>query len=153
VANTWPKITARDVYAMVRNGKERKNCDFSSVAATFEKAITYVFAGRLIRNAEVNRPSFLEVSAGRRLYRWRKRAQPSLSWLTPAQTGDICLLLLRARTALGFSWALFSGERKLTEGQGINPNSCNLLLVEVCKLLIKARLVASVELLSQAGHS
>jgi hypothetical protein len=39
--------------AMVRNGKERENLDFSSVAATFEKANTYVFAERLIRNAEV----------------------------------------------------------------------------------------------------
>ena len=29
------------------------NLDFSSVAATVEKAITYVFAERLIRNAEV----------------------------------------------------------------------------------------------------
>jgi hypothetical protein len=40
VANTWPKITARDVYAMVRNGKKRENPNISSVAATFEKAIT-----------------------------------------------------------------------------------------------------------------
>ena len=38
---------------MVRNGKEPQNLDFSSVAATFEKANTYVFAERLIRNAEV----------------------------------------------------------------------------------------------------
>jgi|SRR6266446_949773 len=53
VANTSPKLTARDVYAMVRNRKEEENPDFSSVAATFEKAITYVFAGKLIRNAEV----------------------------------------------------------------------------------------------------
>jgi hypothetical protein len=37
----------------VRNGKECKNLQFSTVAATFEKASTYVFAGRLIRNAEV----------------------------------------------------------------------------------------------------
>jgi hypothetical protein len=40
VANTWPKITARNVYAMVRNEEEPENLDFSSVAATFEKAIT-----------------------------------------------------------------------------------------------------------------
>ncbi len=53
VVNTWTKITARDGYAMARNGKEQENLDFSSVAATLEKAITYVFAGRLIRNAEV----------------------------------------------------------------------------------------------------
>ena len=38
---------------MVRNGKERQNPGFSSVAATVEKASTYVFAERLIRNAEV----------------------------------------------------------------------------------------------------
>ena len=38
---------------MVRNGKEPENLDFSSVAATLEKANTYVFAERLIRNAEV----------------------------------------------------------------------------------------------------
>jgi len=38
---------------MVTNGKECKNPSFSSVAATVEKASTYVFAERLIRNAEV----------------------------------------------------------------------------------------------------
>jgi len=38
---------------MVRNGKERENLCFSSVAATLEKAITYVCAESLIRNAEV----------------------------------------------------------------------------------------------------
>jgi hypothetical protein len=37
---------------MVRNGKEAESLDFSSVAATVEKASTYVFAERLIRNAE-----------------------------------------------------------------------------------------------------
>jgi len=37
---------------MVRNGKECKNPRFSSVAATVEKASTYVFAERLIRNEE-----------------------------------------------------------------------------------------------------
>jgi len=40
VANTWPKITARCGYALVRNGKEQESLDFSSMAATFEKAIT-----------------------------------------------------------------------------------------------------------------
>ena len=38
---------------MVRNVKGCKNPRFSSVAATFEKAITYVFAGSPFRNAEV----------------------------------------------------------------------------------------------------
>jgi hypothetical protein len=37
---------------MVKHGKEHENLDFFSVAATLEKAITHVFAGSLIRNAE-----------------------------------------------------------------------------------------------------
>src|ERR1044072_4943062 len=53
LANTWPKITERDPHAMVRNGTERKNSRFYAVAATVEKASTYVFAERLIRIAEV----------------------------------------------------------------------------------------------------
>ena len=53
VANTWPKITTRDIYKMVRKGEEQEDPSFSSVAATFEKANTYDFAGSLIRNAEV----------------------------------------------------------------------------------------------------
>ena len=57
MANTWTKLTARYVYAMVRNGKEPENLDFSSVAATLEKASTYVFAERLIRNAQTRRLS------------------------------------------------------------------------------------------------
>src|SRR6266436_4298424 len=40
VANTWPKITGRYVYAMVRNGKKPENHQNLLVAATFEKAIT-----------------------------------------------------------------------------------------------------------------
>jgi hypothetical protein len=59
VANTWTKITASGVYAMVTNGKERENLDFSSVAATLEKAITYVFAGSPIRNAEARSSTLL----------------------------------------------------------------------------------------------
>jgi hypothetical protein len=61
VANTWTKITARYRYAMVRNGKEPENLDFSSVAATFEKAITYVFAKSPFRNAEVEGSMFVVV--------------------------------------------------------------------------------------------
>jgi hypothetical protein len=38
---------------MVRNRKELENFDFSSMAATMETATTHVFAGSLIRNAEV----------------------------------------------------------------------------------------------------
>jgi hypothetical protein len=38
---------------MVRNGNECKNARNSSVAATFEKANTYVFAVPIIRDREV----------------------------------------------------------------------------------------------------
>ena len=38
---------------MGRNGKKRQNPGFSSVAATLEKAITYIFAESPFRNAEV----------------------------------------------------------------------------------------------------
>ena len=40
VANTWPKITALNVYAMVKNGKEPENPLNLLVAATFEMANT-----------------------------------------------------------------------------------------------------------------
>ena len=40
-------------------GKNRKTLEISSVAATFEKAITYVFAGSLIRNAEARSSTLL----------------------------------------------------------------------------------------------
>ena len=53
VANTWTNITARNGHAMFRNGKELENRLNLLVAATLEKAITYVFAGSPIRNAEV----------------------------------------------------------------------------------------------------
>jgi hypothetical protein len=53
VANLWTEFAAQHSEALATNGKELQNPGFSSVAATFEKAITYVSAGRLIRNAEV----------------------------------------------------------------------------------------------------
>jgi hypothetical protein len=59
VANTWTKITARYGYAMVRNGKELENPLNLLVAATLEKAITYVFAGSPIRNAEARSSTLL----------------------------------------------------------------------------------------------
>ncbi len=59
MANTWTKKTGRDVYAMVTNGKEAENPYNLLVAATFEKAITYVFAGSLIRNAEARSSTLL----------------------------------------------------------------------------------------------
>jgi hypothetical protein len=39
---------------MVRNGKDPENPSFSLLAATFEKAMTHVFAGCLIRKAEAS---------------------------------------------------------------------------------------------------
>ena len=59
VANTWPKITALDIYAMVRNGKEPENPLNLLVAATLEKAITYVFAESPFRNAEARSSTLL----------------------------------------------------------------------------------------------
>jgi hypothetical protein len=44
---------------MVRNGKEPENPLNLLVAATFEKAITYVFAESLIRNAEARSSTLL----------------------------------------------------------------------------------------------
>jgi hypothetical protein len=44
---------------MVRNRKEPEKPYFIAVAATLEKAITYVFAERLIRNAEARSSTLL----------------------------------------------------------------------------------------------
>jgi hypothetical protein len=59
VANTWTKITARDVYATVTKRKELENPQNLLVAATLEKANTYVFAGCPIRNAEARSSTLL----------------------------------------------------------------------------------------------
>jgi len=59
VANTWTKITARYGYAMARNGKELENPLNLLVAATLEKAITYVFAESPVRNAEAGSSTLL----------------------------------------------------------------------------------------------
>jgi hypothetical protein len=59
VANTWTKITARYGYAMVTNGKEPENPLNLLVAATLEKAITYVFAESPVRNAEARSSTLL----------------------------------------------------------------------------------------------
>ena len=53
MANLWTEFAAHRSEALSTNGKEPQNSNKLVVAATFEKAITYVFAGRLIRNAEV----------------------------------------------------------------------------------------------------
>jgi hypothetical protein len=53
VANLWTEFPARDVYATGADGKECKNPRKSSVAATFEKANTYVFAEPLVWDREV----------------------------------------------------------------------------------------------------
>jgi hypothetical protein len=50
VANLWPECTARDVYWTVPHGTECKNPRKPVVAATFEKANTYVFDGLVIMN-------------------------------------------------------------------------------------------------------
>ena len=50
VANLWTEFTALDCYAMVTDVKRCKNLRKCLVAATFEKAKTYVFAGFQIMN-------------------------------------------------------------------------------------------------------
>jgi hypothetical protein len=59
VANTWTKITARYGYTMVTNGKKPANPSDLLLAATLEKAITYVFAESPIRNAEARSSTLL----------------------------------------------------------------------------------------------
>jgi hypothetical protein len=53
VANLWTEFAALHGYAMSTNVKECENHNRSLVAATFEKAITYVFAATAIRDREV----------------------------------------------------------------------------------------------------
>jgi len=53
VANLWTELAAHRVYAMATNGKECKIPNRFLVAATFEKAKTYVFAATAIRDCEV----------------------------------------------------------------------------------------------------
>jgi len=53
VANLWTELAAHHVYAMAKNGKECETLSESLVAATFEKAKTYVFAATAIRDCEV----------------------------------------------------------------------------------------------------
>jgi len=53
VTNLWPEFPAHDVYWTVADGTECENPNKSSVAATFEKANTYVFAEPLVRDREV----------------------------------------------------------------------------------------------------
>jgi hypothetical protein len=50
VANLWTEFTAFDCYAMGANVRECKKPNKTLVAATFEKANTYVFAGMVIMN-------------------------------------------------------------------------------------------------------
>ena len=59
VANLWTEFAAHRGEALATNGKELQNPYYSLVAATFEKANTYVFAGRLIRNAEARSSTLL----------------------------------------------------------------------------------------------
>ena len=53
VANLWTEFTAFDWYAMGANGKECENPGSLLVAATFERAKTYVFAETQVRGREV----------------------------------------------------------------------------------------------------
>jgi len=53
VANLWTEFAAHHVDAMATNGKECKKPLGFLVAATFEKAKTYVFAETLIWDREV----------------------------------------------------------------------------------------------------
>ena len=53
MANLWTEFAAHHEYEMVTNGKECKNTNKFLVAATFEKAITYVFAETVIWDREV----------------------------------------------------------------------------------------------------
>ncbi len=59
VANTWPKKIGLNVHAMVRNGKKPENPKNLSVAATLEKANTYVFAESPFRNAKARSSTLL----------------------------------------------------------------------------------------------
>jgi hypothetical protein len=53
VANLWTEFPASDGYAMGTNLKECKKLSKTLVAATFEKAKTYIFAGTYIHDREV----------------------------------------------------------------------------------------------------
>jgi len=53
VTNLRPEFPAHDVYRGVADGTECENPKKSVVAATFEKANTYVFAGLSVRDREV----------------------------------------------------------------------------------------------------
>jgi hypothetical protein len=50
VANLWTEFSAQRGYWLTTNGKEPQNPNKLVVAATFEKANTYIFASRLIMN-------------------------------------------------------------------------------------------------------
>ena len=53
MANLWTELPARDVYCTVADGKGCKNPQESVVAATLEKANTYVFAEPSVWDREV----------------------------------------------------------------------------------------------------
>jgi hypothetical protein len=53
VANLWTEFPTRDVEPTIADGRECKNPKKSLVAATFEKANTYVSAERFVRDREV----------------------------------------------------------------------------------------------------
>jgi hypothetical protein len=53
VANLWTEFSAQNDDALATNVKEPQNPNKLVVAATFERANTYVFASRLIMNPKV----------------------------------------------------------------------------------------------------
>jgi hypothetical protein len=53
VANLWTEFPAHGVYATASNGTECKKPNRTLVAATFEKAITYVLPELMIHNPKV----------------------------------------------------------------------------------------------------
>jgi len=98
VANTWTEFPAQHVYAMVTKGTECKNPSKSLVAATFEKAIVYVFAGSPIRNAEVRSSTLLCSTIKSTTYVGERRAR-RFSW---PKLGDADNYVARASPPAGF---------------------------------------------------
>jgi hypothetical protein len=61
VGNLWPECPAHDVYWTVAHGTQCKNPGKPVVAATLEKAKTYVFAEPLVWDREVGSNPFAPI--------------------------------------------------------------------------------------------
>ena len=118
VANLWPEFPARDVYRTVADGTECKNPSKSVVAATFEKAKTYVFAEPLVWDREVGGSNPLAPTNHINNLRLPTLAAVSLVW-------EICdWFALRYRA--GSNPGLFEASktiRRLAKPAGIVPVS------------------------------